>query len=435
MKNIAIILLSFLCIGCSSTKIISKKTPKKVRKLIITSPVFEKAFTGFSLFDPLKKKPLVSVNGNKYFTPASNTKILTLYTALKIMGDTLPAFQYIAQNDSIIILATGDPTFLHTYFNNKKLLTFLEKSADKKLLYLLPKFNEKRLGPGWAWDDYNAYYQVEKAALPMYGNTVFFKGNSKEIAHPSYFSKYITTTKDKYETPNIKRSLYHNNFTVNTSFLAKNNTKEVPFIYSDSLALQLLNNHHNIKIEAISDYKFDLKALKTVYQTPRDTVLKRMMYVSDNFLAEQLLLMSSYKHYKEFNSKKIIQYTKDSLLTKSPQALLWRDGSGLSRYNLLTPNSLVYVLSEIRNITGNKQLLELFPNGSSKGLKNHYQNLGNALHAKTGTLSNRHCLSGYLQCKSGQFLIFSFMHNNYAGSSAPIKKEMAKILTYIINHY
>lgn len=434
MKNIVLILISLLCIGCSSSKNISKRTHKKLRGLITASPVFEKSFTGFSLFNPTSNKTLVSVNGDKHFTPASNIKILSLYTALKILGDSLPAFQYFETKDSLFILGTGDPTFLHSSFNNNALLNFLQESEKQQFL-LSPFFNEKKWGPGWAWDDYNDYYQVEKAALPIYGNVVTFTSDSTNLAFPNHFKNSLLITKNDRQTHSIKRALFKNSFVVNHNFALSKRRKEVPFIYSDTLIINLLNKYPGINITAITATSISKKQLKTVYSTPKDTVLTRMMHISDNFIAEQLLLMSSYKRYGAFNSNKIIRYTKDTLLSNSPHPLVWKDGSGLSRYNLITPHSLVFVLAEINKITNRRQLLDLFPDGSSKSLRNSYKSLGNSIHAKTGTLSNKHCLSGYLICSSGQLLIFSFMHNNYVGSSAPIKKEMAQILSYIITNY
>jgi len=432
MKNIPLIILVLLSIGCSSHRISTKKTHKNLRKLITTSPVFEQSFTGFALVDPSTNKTLVAVNANKHFTPASNTKILTLYTALKVLGDTLPAFQYVEKNDSLFILGTGDPTFLHRSFDNKALVSFLQKHKEQAY-YIPPTFNEKKLGPGWAWDDYNDYYQVEKAALPIYGNVVSFDVKNVNFVSPSLFKDSLEITTNK--TKRIIRAYSSNKFTLNKSFLNVHTTKEVPFIYSDQLALDLLNQNENVHIKKLAKTTLTLEDLKTVYITPKDTVLKRMMHVSDNFIAEQLLLMSSYQLFKEFNSKKTIQYLKDSLLNKSPSPLIWRDGSGLSRYNLLTPNSLVYVLTQIQSITSEKQLFELFPNGTTPALQHHYKDIALSIHAKTGSLSNNQCLSGYLKCKSGKILIFSFMHNNYIHSSSLLKKEMTKVLSQIISNY
>src|SRR4051812_21906913 len=64
--------------------------------------------TGFLLFDPSTKKELFSFNADKYFTPASNTKIFTFYAALKILDDSIPALRFTTNNDSLIFWGTGD---------------------------------------------------------------------------------------------------------------------------------------------------------------------------------------------------------------------------------------------------------------------------------------------------------------------------------------
>ena len=47
---------------------------------------------GFYLLDPAKNEVLADYQADKYFTPASNTKILTLYAAKLTLKEPLPAF-------------------------------------------------------------------------------------------------------------------------------------------------------------------------------------------------------------------------------------------------------------------------------------------------------------------------------------------------------
>ena len=115
-----------------------------------------------------------------------------------------------------------------------------------------------------------------------------------------------------------------------------------------------------------------------------------------------------------------------------PDELLWYDGSGLSRYNMFTPRSLVTLLDGMLNEYGEQRLFDIFPAGGKSGtIERFYGDIKPYVFAKTGTLRNNHCLSGYIKTDSGQTLIFSFMNNHYKDHSNEVKKEMEKVLRYI----
>jgi D-alanyl-D-alanine carboxypeptidase/D-alanyl-D-alanine-endopeptidase (penicillin-binding protein 4) len=83
-----------------------------------------------------------------------------------------------------------------------------------------------------------------------------------------------------------------------------------------------------------------------------------------------------------------------------------------------------------------EKTLQYLPTGGESGtIKNFYKADKPYVFAKTGTLSNSVCLSGYLITKKGKKLIFSFMHNNYVIPSSELKKEMERILWQIHTSY
>ena len=81
----------------------------------------------------------------------------------------------------------------------------------------------------------------------------------------------------------------------------------------------------------------------------------------------------------------------------------------------------------------------LFPllatGGKSGTLKNYYKSVSPYIFGKTGTLSNNHCLSGYLITKKGKTFIFSYMNNNYVASEKEVRKQMEKLLKAIHDKY
>ena len=157
------------------------------------------------------------------------------------------------------------------------------------------------------------------------------------------------------------------------------------------------------------------------------------MIQSDNFIAEQLLLNASSVLSDTLSSKKTINYMLENEFQDLSHVPRWVDGSGLSRYNLFTPNSMVDILNRMYDEYNLTYTLSFFPVGGVSGtLENHYNGMDKPyIYAKSGTLGNIYCLSGYLEAKSGKILIFSIMNNNFRLPLEEVKDEMRKILEWL----
>jgi len=435
IKGLVFFILLLMLYSCASLKKMQKELPSQIEQ----SSVFQKSFTGFALLNPKTGKFIYEYQSDKYFTPASNTKIFTLFTAMQLLEENPPILEYEEIGDSLIFSGTGNPYFLHPVLaSNRKGFDFL-KNSDKQLFFSSSNFNEARFGPGWAWDDYPYYFQPEKSPMPIYGNVVNFKKDSAAYSlkvEPKLFEKNLQKAiepkvSDK-NVPRINRNEFDNTFIYNQAATNINHdySKEIPFLYSDSLFVQLLSDTLGKKVVLWkSDFQFS-ENKKRIQGNSMKPLYQILMKDSDNFVAEQLLLMCGHQKFGELNIRRVIDFAKSNLFQKLPDELVWRDGSGLSRYNLFTPRSIAQLLAIIYQELPEEELFDIFPAGGVSGtIENWYgSDKKPYIFAKTGTLTGKHCLSGYLKTKSGETLIFSFMHNNYTTGSAPLKKEMAKVL-------
>ena len=436
-----LVLLLALCVllnACASPDVFTRKERKSLHTQIAKSPIFSKSFTGFALYDPQRKTMLYEQYADKYFTPASNTKIFTFYTTLKVLGDSIPALKYYLKEDSLIFWGTGDPSLFHPHLTPSSAVINFLKSRPEQLFFCPDNFMDERYGAGWMWDDYPYSYQVDKAAMPIYGNVIAINGEKESTnfnISPSYFSQKIEGKPElNGTTARFYREKNSNVIGYNQKAVGKLDiTREVPFIYSDTLLLQLLEDSLSRKVQLMAGIGTPPQESQSIYSIPTDSVLQRMMQVSDNFLAEQLLLLCANELFDTLNTAKIIAFAKDSLLRDMPDTLLWYDGSGLSRYNRFTPRSIVHLLERIYTEIPREKWQSLFPAGGQSGTIQNFYGNGNRpyIFAKTGSMRYVHCLSGFLQTKSGNTLIFSFMHNGFKGSSLPLKKEMERILKWL----
>lgn len=390
--------------------------------------------TGFMLYDPDQNKELYSFQSDRYFTPASNTKIFTFYTSLVILGDSVPGLRYIEKGDSLIFAGTGDPSFLYeNIYDAGKTFTFLS-STNKKLFLADGNFYTDALGAGWSWDDLPYTYSSERSALPVYGNYFTLQQTGSVIkTQPAYFSFNITI-KDSVSKALLERELGSNKINFYPAKLPLKNQWETPFKTSAELTAKLLSD--SLKKEVVPIKRILSDSAKILYSIPADTLYKEMMQESDNFIAEQLLLTCAGVLSDSLKPEIAIRYMKKNHLMDLPDEPIWVDGSGLSRYNLFTPRSIVKLWEKIYDCVPRERLLPLLAIGGKTGtVKRWYKNEPPYLYGKTGTLSNNHCLSGYLITKKGRTLIFSFMSNNHPAPSGAVRQEMEAILKQLYLHY
>lgn len=432
------IILLFCLLAISSCVVLPITRKAKLAKAIRKSSVFAGNFTGFALYDPEKQEVLYAHQDDKYYTPASNTKLLTFYAGLKMLGNQVPALQYWKEGGKLYFTGTGDPSFLHPDLNKKDstkakspAYAWLKNQKDT-LVYVERPFSDKRLGPGWAWDDYNSAYSVERSSFPIHGNFVRFNYdsiNDRLKVQPAFFSSYLLndTTRER----RIKRELNENYFAYGK--LPDSLEQDVPFRTSKVIKLALLNDTLPQRITIYKGKKPD--SLYTYYSIPADSIYAPMLKASDNFIAEQILLLCSSVYQDTLSSFWTIEEMKKRYLNNLlPDTVAWYDGSGLSRYNLQTPRNLIRLLQAIREeVNDDERLFSLMAAGGESGtIKNWYAgNNEPYVYAKTGTLRNKHCLSGYIKTDSGNILLFSFMHNNYTFSTSRLKEEMNGVLQLI----
>lgn len=433
------ILITVIVVSMTKTADAGGIRKRKIKKLFKHSVIVNDHFTGFALYDMDAKKMIYELNDDKYYTPASNTKLFTFYTCLKMLGDSIPALRYITRNDSLIFWGTGDPSFLHSDLKGTKGFDLL-KNSDKKLFFSTGQYKNDFYGSGWAWDDYNDYYQAEITELPVEDNVaiLYADKNGQLQIKPSCLKQYLKCDSNfKPASFRVQRDFLTNSFVYPSIKIPANYHKEIPWKTSTAMTIALLED--TLKKEVWETQMPLPDNAKTIFDANADTVYKHMLQPSDNFIAEQLLLVCSSEKFKTLNSDSVINYSKAHYLNDLPDVPQWVDGSGLSRFNLFTPRSIVKLLCKISDEMNNDSLLHsLMPAGGVVGtIKSAYKtdNGQPFVWAKTGSLANNHNQSGYLVTRKGKRLAFSFMNNNFTRPSREIRDEMVRIMTYIHDIY
>jgi D-alanyl-D-alanine carboxypeptidase/D-alanyl-D-alanine-endopeptidase (penicillin-binding protein 4) len=403
------LILFLLC-----SNVYSQISSKKIDRWISKNENLKSSVVSIAIKQLNKDKKISGVGFNTSMTPASNIKILTVLGSLT-SGDTIPSIKYKISNDTLRISSTGYPFIAHPKYDDEDLETFIK--SFNHIVYHKPNIDLTKYGPAWAWDDFKYYFQAERSEMPIYGNVIQIvkEFNDSIKVTPDIF-QVVNNLKQKEK---VYRDHQENNFSINPSLIRAGDTIYYPFVTSRKITMNLLESFFQTSISYEED---ELKNYKIWNSKIKDGIYSAILKDSDNLISESLAANISLRSNDTISVDKGLKIILNSLDDNKIQLY---DGSGLSRYNLIKPSSLVLALEKIYQYLGSDRIKKIFPNNyiitGTEGF----------VWGKTGTLKNNHNYSGYIFTDKGRQYVFSIMINHFTDDLDKIKEAISDFLKYI----
>ena len=429
---------------------------------VLSDSIFTPTNCGIKIVSLDNNEILYEHDARMLLRPASNMKLVTTTAALLTLGkgflfktemysDTLISDSVLHGN--IYLKGFGDPDFNSAQL--AELLSLLKRKGISKIEGNIvgdaSYFDDERWGAGWMWDDEPAGFVAYNSALSINRNcvevTVTASNNVGDTALVSidpqthYVSLLNSATTDADTaalTLEISRKFKERLNVITVKGKIPRGTKPQkesisvwgPEMYFLTLVKEELQRQ-NISFDGqtLFDSIPSAALLIARHCQPIDSVVVFLDKMSDNLSAENTLkILGAEKYGVPGTTEHGISAVKRDLnsFNIDTSRFLMVDGSGVSHYDLLTPEILVDLL---RGMYFRKDIFDLYdsslPNAGVDGLLVNRMKgtpAQNNLHAKTGTLGGVSTLSGYVRTADGEMLAFSIMMQNYIGSGEPYRK-------------
>ena len=406
------LILIFIC-----TNAYSQTSNKKIDRWVSKNENLKNSVVSIAIKELNKNKKIRGININTFMTPASNLKILSVLGSI-YAGDTIPVIKYNFSNDTLRISPTGYPLLSHPKYQNKELEKFV--NSFNHIEYNLSNTDLIKYGPAWAWDDLSYYFQAERSSMPIFGNVVQIikKENGDLILTPNNFKINL----DYNQKEKINRVLDENIFTVNPSLIKLGDTIYHPFISSNKVIVDLLRSSLKTSVSLSNNKLEDYKVLNS---DNVDEIYSIILKKSDNLISESLAANISFRINDTISVNKGLDIIENSFEKSTSNQMELFDGSGLSRYNLITPEALVTSLERIYLSIGLERVKRIFPNNFI------IEDNEDFVWGKSGTLKNNYNYSGYIITNKGKQYVFSIMINHFTEDLDKIKSAIVDFLIFL----
>jgi D-alanyl-D-alanine carboxypeptidase/D-alanyl-D-alanine-endopeptidase (penicillin-binding protein 4) len=332
------------------------------------------------------------------------------------------------------------------------------------------------IGDGWLWNDLQWYFGAEASALSINNNEVDInivppaKANEPAEARSSDTTGYVSVSsamaasrEAKQVRLGIQRGLSDNNVRVWGEYpsgwrgFGAQLSVHNPALWTAKLFLEALKKKGvTIDGQAMSrnsrvpeTERFDPSRnieLAFVLSKPMSELVTITNKESNNLYAELLLrtlgrergpMLGDSPPGRERGDdeagRELIRLWLDRAGVKT-KGLALHDGSGLSRLDLVTPESTVGLLSAIARTNYGQIFRASLPVGGKDGtLKGRLGAIPNRVFAKTGSLVYDNSLSGYVLAENGETLVFSVMCNDQTNPGTSIR--VIDQITELISQY
>ncbi len=481
------LLISIFTAGCASSSKISENSFSDLQQKIdnrFNDSLFAHAHWG-ALIKSLKTgKVWYERNSNKMFMPASNEKILSGSAALVTLGPDFTFTTDLCYNgelaDSVlkgdlIVFGNGDPTLYERFQKDSRDLFYswadlLKSRGVTKITGNIigddNAFDDENLGGGWSFDGLDVWYSAEVGPLQLNEDYVDItvippsdKNGEVEII-PNLPSKYYNIVNNLTV---IDTGRAHFNFSraYGTNTIVFDGTVKAgsgKFVVSPSITNPTLFYVTVLK-EALEEkgitvggnsvdcddipnwnHKAEDFPILDVHHSPKlIDILTGMLKRSQNLYAETMPRILGWNEtgLGSFgNGKKVVERVLRNFGVE-PGTYQYVDGSGLSRYDYVSPEELVKILTGMYNSQYKQLWYNALPVAGVDGtLRNRMKGTkaeGN-VHAKTGTISNVRGLSGYVKTAGGEELVFSFLVNGHLLSSKDTEDITDSVLELIADY-